>query len=158
MARAAFAKAGNHDDDIGGLIWLFKYFRKMHHVAGAVTAWRNSDALLDQLIEIRNEAANDVALHDPSAATIKHWAERISVVDAALSALAVDFSDHLGRASRQVSSLLLLVNVVIAACLAGIVLVHTRRMLLRRCWPRPRSPRRRSAPSSPWPRSATPSS
>ncbi|KJC61551.1 hypothetical protein UP10_06660 [Bradyrhizobium sp. LTSPM299] len=131
-ARAAFAKAGNHDDDIGGLIWLFKYFRKMHHVAGAVTAWRNSDPLLDQLIDIRNEAANDVALHDPSAATIRHWAERISVVDAALSVLAVDFSDHLGRASRQVSALLLLLNVVIAACLAGIVLVHTRRMLLRR--------------------------
>jgi diguanylate cyclase (GGDEF)-like protein/PAS domain S-box-containing protein len=131
-ARVAFAKAGNHDDDIGGLIWLFKYFRKMHHVAGAVTAWRNSDVLLDQLIEIRNQAANDVALHDPSAAAIRHWAERISVVDAALSALAVDFSDHLGQASRQVSALLLLINVVIAACLAGIVLFHTRRMLLRR--------------------------
>ncbi|WP_426440800.1 EAL domain-containing protein [Bradyrhizobium genosp. P] len=131
-ARTAFAKAGNHDDDIGGLIWLFKYFRKIHHVAGAVTAWRNSDVLLDQLIEIRNQAANDVALHDPTAATIRHWAERISVVDAALSALAVDFSDHLGQASRQVSSLLLLINVVIAACLAGIVVFHTRRMLLRR--------------------------
>ena len=132
VARAGFARAGNHDDDIGGLIWLFKYFRKMHHVAGAVTAWRNSDALLDQLIEIRNEAANDVALHDPSAATIKHWAERIGTVDAAMSTLAVDFSDHLGKASRQVSALLLLVNLVIAACLAGIVLVHTRRMLWRR--------------------------
>ncbi|WP_342727045.1 EAL domain-containing protein [Bradyrhizobium sp. B097] len=132
VARSGFAKAGNHDDDIGGLIWLFKYFRTMHHVAGAVTAWRNSDALLDQLIEIRNEAANDVALHDPSAATIKHWAERIGAVDAALSTLAVDFSDQLGKASRQVSALLLLVNLVIAACLAGIVLFHTRRMLWRR--------------------------
>ncbi|MGY4402655.1 putative bifunctional diguanylate cyclase/phosphodiesterase [Bradyrhizobium sp. USDA 3315] len=132
VARAGFARAGNHDDDIGGLIWLFKYFRTMHHVAGAVTAWRNSDALLDQLIEIRNEAASDVALHDPSAATIRHWAERIGTVDAALSTLAVDFSDHLGKASRQVSALLLLVNLVIAACLAGIVLVHTRRMLWRR--------------------------
>lgn len=132
VARAGFAKAGNHDDDIGGLIWLFKYFRKMHHVAGAVTAWRNSDALLDQLIEIRNEAANDVALHDPSAAAIKHWAERIGAVDAAMSTLAVDFSDELGKASRQVSALLLLVNLVIAACLAGIVLFHTRRMLWRR--------------------------
>jgi len=132
VARAGFARAGNHDDDIGGLIWLFKYFRKMHHVAGAVTAWRNSDVLLDQLIEIRNEAANDVALHDPSAATIRHWAERIGAVDAALSTLAVDFSDHLGKASRQVSALLLLVNLVIAACLAGIVLIHTRRMLWRR--------------------------
>ncbi len=125
-------QAGNHDDDISGLIWLFKYFRKLHHVAGAVTAWRNSDALLDQLIEIRNEAANDSALHDPSAATIRHWAERIGAVDAALSTLAVDFSDHLGKASRQVSALLLLVNVVIAVCLAGIVLFHTRRMLWRR--------------------------
>ncbi|MGY4154552.1 diguanylate cyclase (GGDEF)-like protein/PAS domain S-box-containing protein [Bradyrhizobium sp. USDA 4461] len=132
VARAGFAAAGNHDDDIGGLIWLFKYFRTMHHVAGAVTAWRNSDALLDQLIDIRNEAANDVALHDPSAATIRHWVERIGVVDAALSTLAVDFSDHLGKASRQVSALLLLVNLVIAACLAGIVLFHTRRMLWRR--------------------------
>ncbi|MGF6306394.1 diguanylate cyclase (GGDEF)-like protein [Bradyrhizobium sp. i1.8.4] len=132
MARDGFARAGNHDDDIGGLIWLFKYFRKMHHVAGAVAAWRNSDALLDQLIEIRNEAANDVALHDPSAATIRHWAERIGAVDAALSTLAVDFSDHLGKASRQVSALLLLANLVIAACLAGIVLFHTRRMLWRR--------------------------
>ncbi|QPF86255.1 EAL domain-containing protein [Bradyrhizobium genosp. L] len=132
VARAGFAKAGNHDDDIGGLIWLFKYFRTLHHVAGAVTAWRNSDALLDQLIEIRNEAANDVALHDPSAATIRRWAERIGAVDAALSTLAVDFSDNLGKASRQVSALLLLVNAVIAACLAGIVLLHTRRMLLRR--------------------------
>ncbi|NEU98017.1 putative bifunctional diguanylate cyclase/phosphodiesterase [Bradyrhizobium uaiense] len=132
VARVAFAKAGNHDDDIGGLIWLFKYFRKMHHVAGAVTAWRNSDALLDQLIEIRNDAANDAALHDPSAATIKHWAERIGTVDAAMTTLAVDFSDHLGKASRQVSALLLLVNLVIAACLAGIVLFHTRRMLWRR--------------------------
>ncbi|KIU44748.1 MULTISPECIES: EAL domain-containing protein [Bradyrhizobium] len=132
VARDGFAKAGNHDDDISGLIWLFKYFRKLHHVAGAVTAWRNSDALLDQLIEIRNEAANDSALHDPSAATIRHWAERIGAVDAALSTLAVDFSDHLGKASRQVSALLLLVNVVIAVCLAGIVLFHTRRMLWRR--------------------------
>ncbi len=132
VARNGFARAGNHDDDIGGLIWLFKYFRKLHHVAGAVTAWRNSDALLDQLIEIRNEAANDSALHDPSAATIRHWAERIGAVDAALSTLAVDFSDHLGKASRQVSTLLLLVNVVIAVCLAGIVLFHTRRMLWRR--------------------------
>jgi PAS domain-containing protein len=132
VARDGFARAGNHDDDISGLIWLFKYFRKLHHVAGAVTAWRNSDALLDQLIEIRNEAANDSALHDPSAATIRHWAERIGAVDAALSTLAVDFSDHLGKASRQVSALLLLVNVVIAVCLAGIVLFHTRRMLWRR--------------------------
>lgn len=132
VARVAFAKAGNHDDDIGGLIWLFKYFRKLRHVAGAVTAWRNSDVLLDQLIQICNEAENDRALHDPSAATIRHWAQRIGAVDAALSALAVDFSDHLGKASRQVSSLLLLVNAPIAACLAGIVLFHTRRMLQRR--------------------------
>ncbi|WP_407150846.1 putative bifunctional diguanylate cyclase/phosphodiesterase [Bradyrhizobium sp. ORS 86] len=131
-ARAAFAQAGNHDDDIGGLIWLFKYFRRLHHVAGAVTAWRNSDLLLDQLIQIRNEAEKDRALHDPSAATIRHWAERIGAVDAALSALAVDFSDHLGKASRQVSWLLLLVNALIAACLAGIVLFHTRRILQRR--------------------------
>jgi hypothetical protein len=28
VARAGFAKAGNHDDDIGGLIWLFKYFAR----------------------------------------------------------------------------------------------------------------------------------
>ncbi|MBR0796269.1 EAL domain-containing protein [Bradyrhizobium jicamae] len=132
VARAGFARAGNHEDDIGGLIWLFKYFRNLHHVAGAVTAWRNSDALLDQLIQIRREAENDIALHDPSAATIRHWSERIGTVDAALSKLAVDFSDHLGKASRQVSSLLLLVNAVIGACLAGIVLFHTRRMLQRR--------------------------
>ncbi|MCA6122618.1 EAL domain-containing protein [Bradyrhizobium sp. WSM 1704] len=132
VARDGFAKAGNHDDDIGGLIWLFKYFRKMHHVAGAVAAWRNSDVLLDRLIEIRNEAANEMALHDPSVGTIRRWAERIGAVDAALSTLAVDFSEHLGRASRQVSALLLLVNAVIAACLAGIVLFHTRRMLQRR--------------------------
>ncbi|MEN3349649.1 MAG: hypothetical protein V7632_3284 [Bradyrhizobium sp.] len=132
VAHAGFAKAGNHDDDIGGLIWLFKYFRGMHHVAGAVTAWRDSDALLDRLIEIRNEAADDAALHDPSAATIRHWAERIGTVDTALGILAIDFSGHLGQASRQVSALLLLVNVLIGTCLAGIVLFHTRRMLLRR--------------------------
>jgi len=132
IARTAFRQAGNHDDDIGGLIWLFKYFRNMEHVAGAVTAWRNSDALLDQLIRLRIEAEGDVALHDPTATTIKRWAERIGTVDAAMSSLAVDFSEQLGRASRQVSSLLLLVNAIIAAGLAGIVLFHTRRMLWRR--------------------------
>ncbi|MFB9264137.1 putative bifunctional diguanylate cyclase/phosphodiesterase [Bradyrhizobium erythrophlei] len=131
-ARAGFARAGNDDADIGGLIWLFKYFRGMKHVAEAVTAWRSSDALLDRLIQLRNEAEGDIALHDPSATTIRHWVERIGTVDAALSTLAVDFSDQLGRASREVSALLLFVNAFIGACLAGIVLFHTRRMLQRR--------------------------
>jgi diguanylate cyclase (GGDEF)-like protein len=132
VARAGFAKAGNHDDDIGGLIWLFKHFRSLHHVANAVTAWRNSDALLDELVQLRNAAENDVALNNPSAATIKHWAERIGAVDTALSTLAVEFSDQLGRASREVAMWLLLANSLVAACLAGIVLFHTRRMLLKR--------------------------
>ena len=132
VARTAFRQGGNHDDDIGGLIWLFKYFRNMEHVARAVTAWRNSDALIDRLIQLRNEAEGDVALHDPAATTIKRWAERIGEVDAAMSALAVDFSEHLGRASRQVSMLLLLANAIFAAVLAGIVFFHTRRMLVRR--------------------------
>ena len=132
IARMAFRNGGNHDDDIGGLIWLFKYFRNMEQVDQAVTAWRKSDALITGLIGLRNEAELDLALHDPTALTIRRWAERIGEVDAALSLLAVDFSAHLGNASRQVSMLLLLANAIFAAVLAGIVFFHTRRMLMRR--------------------------
>lgn len=132
IARMAFRNGGNHEDDVGGMVWLFKYFRNMEHVAHAVTAWRKSDALITRLIGLRNEAELDLALHDPSVVTIKRWSERIGEVDTAMSSLAVDFSAHLGRASRQVSMLLLLANVIFAAVLAGVVFLHTRRMLTRR--------------------------
>ena len=57
-ARAGFLRGGNHPDDVNGLIKLIRKFSGNYYVSGALTVWKDADAMIDQI------NASGVLLHD----------------------------------------------------------------------------------------------
>ena len=120
-ARAGFLAAGNHADDVDGMIWLYRYFRHAPHVYNAVDYWRQGDELIRQLYETgiafhnRRPAS---AIDAPDGASARRDVEQeLRRLDTAFGPIEAGFSTALGMASRLTLQILSAAIVLTAAAL-----------------------------------------
>jgi PAS domain S-box-containing protein len=118
VVREGFLAGQNHDDDIPGMIRLYRCCSALPFMAGSIRVWREADVLIAELGALAREAQ---ALHAQGNAADRRLALRAQVLslDARLAPLAIRFSAELGEASR-LAGRLLLVALVLGSLLLGV--------------------------------------
>lgn len=110
-AFQGFLKGGNHPDDIPNVIWLFRYFRWLPVMADCIDDWRTAEGALMRLLPIGETIDTSSHISDAERRDIARELDEINVLVAPLTRR---FSDRLGEGTRQVQTVLLVSNLVMA--------------------------------------------
>jgi len=116
VARTGLLQAGNHPDDIPGMIFLFRCCSRYSYFGRAVGLWRSADVEIAQLAQLGAQLHAEITAAAPSAARIERILAAVRVSDAAVQSLENTFSATLGEAMRLLQRLL-------AWSISGVVLV-----------------------------------
>ena len=106
-AFRGFLKGGNHPDDIPNVIWLLRYFRWLPVMEACIGDWRTAEGVLMQLLPIGE--AVDVS-RQVSAVERREITRQLDEINALVTPLTKRFSDRLGEGTRQVQTVLFVVN------------------------------------------------
>ena len=119
-ARAGFLAAGNHPDDISGMIWLYRNFKNAPHVERAIRYWIEGDALILQLRSVGERVHAAGGGRDFTLAQKQATVDEIDRLDVALTPVEAGFSNALGEASRLTA---LVLSLAIVASAMGLLLL-----------------------------------
>jgi diguanylate cyclase (GGDEF)-like protein len=128
LARKGFIRGGNKPDDVGGLIWLFRYFRTTSYMRTAVEYWRESDEPLLQLFALRHamEQRSEATPHSRNTSVLE---TEIDQINQKLAPLAIAFSENLGASAKSMGQLLSALNLSLAVTLIAFIVLHIRRIV-----------------------------
>lgn len=116
VARAGLLQAGNHPDDIPGMIFLFRCCSRYGYFGRAVGIWRSADVEIVRLEQLGAQLHAEITAGAPSAARVERILAAVRAGDAAVQPLENAFSATLGEAMRSLQHLL-------AWSISGVVLV-----------------------------------
>lgn len=121
-AHAAAVRGGNHPHDASDLIFLIRHLQHSALLREPIALWKLGDIYLLQLQDLALEMRAHLASEGlPDAALRQQWQQRIQAIDEAATPASIDFGLELGNVTRQISRLLLAVNL----CTAGLLIVWT---------------------------------
>lgn len=132
-AAEGFLQGGNHPNDIPGLIWLFRYFRRISYLRVAVEQWVATDSMLLQLAKFGDEIQSEMnggAVNDEH--RIRLLTSQLYEINGLLTVRANKFSEVLGEGSRAIKVILTVVNVTTATVLVLLLVWHTHRLIHQR--------------------------
>ncbi|MBC7917285.1 MAG: sensor domain-containing diguanylate cyclase [Rhodoferax sp.] len=130
MAYDGLLQGRNHPDDIDGMIFLFRKFRKVPDIDKAISIWTQADHHIEELTDVgmRIRAASSLAVLSPG--QVRDFLSELHAINAKLTPLEDEFSFTLGRAARDMTLLILIVmSVVVTVLLVG-AFKFSRRMVL----------------------------
>jgi PAS domain S-box-containing protein len=130
VARRGLIAGGNHEDDLAGMIRLFRWFRHVSFINEAIRIWAEGDRLIAELTGTADELRRAVQAGAPAAALAPLLAH-IDHLDKQLTPLEVRFSATLGAATRKTTFLLSMVMVAIAVLLTVLGALVARRVAAR---------------------------
>ncbi len=116
-AYDGFLQGGNHPEDIPGMIWLFRNFSEVRYLARAVQSWRETDAVIQELVDLADVIHADLARGTLGPMRMAARKAQIDDINERTTPLAVAFSQHLGVGSRAIKTLLMIANLMTAALL-----------------------------------------
>ncbi len=128
VAREGFLGGRNAEEDVRGMVWLYRNFKDIYLMARAITYWEHSDEHLLRLREL-GERVHDMT---PAARRAPVVLLEIQEIDRRLTPLAIGFAGAINDAARQVSTALLAVLLLAAAVLAWSGNGYLRRSFARR--------------------------
>ncbi len=129
-AREGFLAGGNHPDDIDGLIRLFRWSHSLPFMARPIATWTEGDRVIGQMLALVERAHEHIEAGRADNGEVEDMATQAQLLNQRLTELERQFSDQLGAASRQTKSLLLALNLALAAVLA-LTSLHFLRQSLR---------------------------
>ncbi|QRY82513.1 EAL domain-containing protein [Pseudomonas sp. PDNC002] len=129
LAHAGALQGGNHPDDVGALIWLYRYFHEYSYFDQAVKMWIIGDAYLDQLEQLADEMHAKIRASDVRPGDLSYWNSRIQVINDGVTPATMAFSAALGQGSRMLMWVLLVANALIGLCLILLAVWRTRKLL-----------------------------
>ena len=131
-ARAGFAGGGNHEADIGGMIWLFRNFSEISYLKRSIEHWTAADPRIVELAGLGQSIRGKMAEGAPSAAQVAAWKQQIFDANEKIRPLARDFSLSLGEGSRFIKNMLIALNVATATLLILLGVWRMRKLLVER--------------------------
>jgi len=130
-ARLGFLRGGNHDDDIAGMVRLYRWFGTLPMVSDAIATWAEADEEVVRL-EGMGRGVRELIARGPIPAELR--AQMHTQLDNAnfrLDVLEQRFSNRLGEVSRLVSGALISAVVLLAALITLIAAHFVERTLAR---------------------------
>jgi diguanylate cyclase (GGDEF)-like protein len=99
--RQAFLRAGNHPDDVDGMINLYRRFHAVSFIQRANRAWISGDLYIARLDEAASALQREIESPSPNGATVQAILTGISAINANLTPIEIQFVDALSDASRM---------------------------------------------------------
>ncbi len=130
-ARAGFRQGGNHESDIGDLIWLYRYFRQFPAFKTSIDCWIATDPILKDFTRLANALHADKQ-SGASGHAIEAYKSDIRRINERLTPLAMAFSESLGDGSRQIKLILTVLNLVTVALLVILKIVFIKNYIAQR--------------------------
>ncbi|WP_051293647.1 EAL domain-containing protein [Pseudoduganella violaceinigra] len=128
VVREGFLGGRNAEEDIRGLVWLYRNFKFLDLMARAIAYWEHSDEHL-----LRLDALGErVHAMTPQGRRAPAVLLEIQEIDRRLTPLAIGFAGAISDAARQVSNALMAVLLLAAAVLAWSGHRYLRRSFARR--------------------------
>jgi diguanylate cyclase (GGDEF)-like protein len=128
VVREGFLGGRNAEEDVRGMVWLYRNFKDLYLMARAITYWEHSDQHLLRLREL-GERVHAMPAEARRAPVVLL---EIQEIDRRLTPLAIGFAAAINDAARQVSNALLAVLVLAAVLLAWSGHGYLRRSFARR--------------------------
>lgn len=120
VAGTGLLQGRNHPDDIDGMIFLFRKFRKFPQIDKAITIWAEADRHIEALTDVGARIRAATSQARLSAEQVHDFLVELQAINAALTPLEDEFSYTLGRAARDMTLLILVVmSVVVTVLLIG---------------------------------------
>jgi signal transduction histidine kinase len=129
--REGFIAGGNHPDDIGGLIRLYRRFGGIPFMAEAIAIWAEGDVGIAELSLLGEHVHTLVASGRVDSDELRRTLAQLPALNERLTDLEQRFSAKLGEASRTARNLVLAATLVLASILALLGVVLTLRILRR---------------------------
>lgn len=130
VAYDGFLQGRNHPNDIEGMIFLFRKFRTVPHIARAIAIWTEADQHIEELTDVGARIRATASLAALSPEQGRDFLTELDVINGKLTPLEDDFSYTLGLAARDMTLLILIVmSVVVAVLLVG-AFQFSRRLVL----------------------------
>ena len=117
LARRGLLQGGTRDDDIPGVIRLFRWFQKTPLMADAVATWTEGDALIAQMHRLAERAHARVVAGDLLAPEVTNLREDAQQLNNRLTPLEARFSAQIADGARLSQRLLLGLNLGLALLL-----------------------------------------
>jgi len=130
VARQGFIDGGNHPDDVGALILLFRWFSRTPLMSEAIVTWTEGDRVIEQMRSLAEGAHDRVLAGDDNAAALRQIRVLAPELNQQLTQLESRFSAQLGEASRLTQRLLLALNGLLALILTAAGLAFVRKTAL----------------------------
>ncbi len=108
-AREGLLRGQNHPNDVGGLVFMFEWFRWWRPFAAALEDWRIANTQVAGLFheeEALHASIANGSFDAPARARLLH---RIAALDDVLTSRENTFSTHMGEAARGATALVVLV-------------------------------------------------
>jgi diguanylate cyclase (GGDEF)-like protein len=131
LATEGFLAGRNSPADIPGMIRLFRFFRSSHIMAPSIEFWNNGDVLIMQLADIGRRLHMEISNGNPDSAYVESLLQSAEQVHVRVAPLEDGFSTALGIASREVTSLLMIVTSLCFVTLVSLGIVTVRGSLRR---------------------------
>lgn len=132
MARQGFLQGGNHPNDVGGMIWVFRNFRGFPYLEESLLHWQAGDLELAQLGALAETIHRETVAGPVDPERIAQWQSQINDVNQRIAPLATAFSKSLSNGSRFINKLLTAFNLATAALLILLAVGRTRKLLAQR--------------------------
>jgi signal transduction histidine kinase len=127
VARQGFREGRIHDDDIDGMITLFRRFNWVSFINRAIKVWSEADPLIAEFNPIADSLYVEINSPSPSQERINAILDKIGPLNEKLTVLEDEFSYTLGEGSRWLENLVLrlLFTIALTVELTGLILAIT---------------------------------
>ncbi|MES2410595.1 MAG: HAMP domain-containing sensor histidine kinase [Bacteroidota bacterium] len=101
----------NHEDDLDDMIWLFQNFGTISFFEKAINEWEKGDALIDKLSFVGYEIDDQIQTSQLDENTKQKFLTQISSISDKLTVNERNFSNTLGKATREIKGYLIYANI-----------------------------------------------
>lgn len=114
-----FLAGRNHPDDISDLIWMFQTFQEVDFMKNAIQIWKEADYLVGQEMAFAYVPKEKMDQRGLTVLEEAQAAERINDITTELTIKERAFSATLGKASRDIKSILWTANIIMTLLVIG---------------------------------------
>ncbi|MEN2400741.1 HAMP domain-containing sensor histidine kinase [Flavobacterium sp. MC2016-06] len=111
-ARKGFLIGRNDKDDLDDLVWLFVNFKNMPFFAKAIHEWNQGDTLINELFIIGTQIDAKIKHNILTENDQKKFLKQITYISDKLTINELNFLNTLGKGTREIKSMLIIMNIV----------------------------------------------
>jgi diguanylate cyclase (GGDEF)-like protein/PAS domain S-box-containing protein len=130
-AKEALIKGKNHPEDVEGMARLFLMYHRTSLMEPAITAWKQGDQLVSELMQLAVQIHDKVQSGQATAQELDQLLNQVEQINAALTPIADQFSNSLGEASRKTQLNIVMMMIAVTLILTALGIIFTRRIVLR---------------------------